>query len=189
MARALADRIAVLRDGTIVQAGTPRALYDHPADLLVAACLGEINRLPGTLRAVEDGIAEVALDAGPVVEAAIGDVAEPGSRCEILIRPERVALAAASAAELGAGAIPAVIRAIRDHGDHVVVTVAVGGSRLVVRRPSAAGLAIGRNVAIAWQAPHASACRPAAANEPGTAALPHTQASFRVGAAEIADTN
>ncbi len=47
----LADRIVVMRDGTIQQIGTPEAIYERPANLFVASFLGSptINLLDGTL--------------------------------------------------------------------------------------------------------------------------------------------
>ncbi len=44
----LADRIVVLRDGRIEQVGTPRALYERPANLFVAQFIGSprMNVLP-----------------------------------------------------------------------------------------------------------------------------------------------
>ena len=45
----LGDRIALLRDGEVLQIGTPRELYEHPASLFVAAFIGSpaMNFLPG----------------------------------------------------------------------------------------------------------------------------------------------
>lgn len=47
-AMTLADRVGVLRDGLLVQVGTPREIYEDPADAYVAARLGnpQINVLP-----------------------------------------------------------------------------------------------------------------------------------------------
>ncbi|ETX28974.1 ABC transporter ATP-binding protein [Roseivivax isoporae] len=42
----LSDRIGILRDGRIVQAGTPREVYDHPNSAFAATFLGEANWLP-----------------------------------------------------------------------------------------------------------------------------------------------
>ena len=42
-ALSLADAVAVLRDGTIVQRGTPAELYEHPADGRLARFLGAAN--------------------------------------------------------------------------------------------------------------------------------------------------
>ncbi|MFT8244271.1 sulfate/molybdate ABC transporter ATP-binding protein [Roseomonas sp. BN140053] len=47
----IADRVAVLRDGRVVQFDTPEALLDHPADAFVAGFLGEANRLDCEVRA------------------------------------------------------------------------------------------------------------------------------------------
>lgn len=42
-ALAWSDRIAVLRDGEIIQIGTPQEVYEHPADSYVAELTGDIN--------------------------------------------------------------------------------------------------------------------------------------------------
>jgi iron(III) transport system ATP-binding protein len=76
----MADRIAVMRQGRIVQVGTPIDLYRHPSSLFVAAFFGEVNRLSGT---VKDG--QVATRFGPVPAALAG-----GTEAEIVIRPEAI---------------------------------------------------------------------------------------------------
>ena len=50
-AMTMADRIGILADGVLVQIGTPRAIYSEPANLHVAARLGQpaINLLPAGL--------------------------------------------------------------------------------------------------------------------------------------------
>lgn len=59
-AMTLADRIIVLRDGVIEQVGSPRQLYDHPANIFVAQFLGtpRMNILAATV--VEGGQARLA---------------------------------------------------------------------------------------------------------------------------------
>jgi len=56
-ALAIADRVAVLRDGALAQVGTPAQLYDQPADLFVAGLLGSvpISLLPARLVAGRGG--------------------------------------------------------------------------------------------------------------------------------------
>ena len=44
----LADRIAVMRDGRVVQTGTPSEIYDTPADRGVAAFIGNVNLFPAS---------------------------------------------------------------------------------------------------------------------------------------------
>src|SRR4029453_7018242 len=50
-AMTMADRIGILADGKLVQIGTPREIYTNPANLHVAARLGQphINLLPADL--------------------------------------------------------------------------------------------------------------------------------------------
>jgi putrescine transport system ATP-binding protein len=57
-AMALSDRIAVMREGRIVQVGAPETVYDRPADLYVAGFIGEINRLDAEV-AADDATAAV----------------------------------------------------------------------------------------------------------------------------------
>ena len=49
----MGERIAVLREGRIVQTGTPDELYERPADSFVATMVGAppMNLVPGTVRA------------------------------------------------------------------------------------------------------------------------------------------
>jgi len=163
----LSDRIAVLVDGRLRQVAPPATLYDAPSDAFVAGFLGDNNRLGGTVEAIEDDIAIVCLGCGPVVEA-LAAGARLGRRCVVSIRPERIALAAISAEEMGEGALPAVLRDITFHGDHVRLALEAGlpgaaPATLIVKRPAGAplgGLAPGQPAAIAWQAHHARAFEP-----------------------------
>ena len=79
----MADRILVMRDGQIAQAGTPMETYFQPVDAFVAALFGPVNRLTG-----------VAL--GGRVETPLGWFDAPGltdgTPVQILIRPEGLAL-------------------------------------------------------------------------------------------------
>jgi iron(III) transport system ATP-binding protein len=86
----MADRIAVMRRGRIVQVGTPAELYRHPRSAFVAEFFGEVNRIPAV---VQGGAAPTPFGALPT---ALAD----GTRAEVLIRPE--ALVPVSGAQLGA---------------------------------------------------------------------------------------
>jgi iron(III) transport system ATP-binding protein len=64
-ALAVSDRIIVMNDAVIAQIGTPRELYDAPADAFVADFIGEANLIPCQVVAVSGGRAEVR--AGPLI--------------------------------------------------------------------------------------------------------------------------
>jgi iron(III) transport system ATP-binding protein len=57
-ALAVADRIALMRDGRIVQAGRPEEIWRRPVDRWVAAFFADLEEVPGSVR---DGRAETAL--------------------------------------------------------------------------------------------------------------------------------
>ncbi|MBM3525574.1 MAG: ABC transporter ATP-binding protein [Alphaproteobacteria bacterium] len=80
----MADRIAVMREGRIVQLGTPEQLYDSPADQYVAGLFSEINRIEGIVR---NGHVDTAF--GPLCAPGLGE----GAMAEVLVRPEDVYLA------------------------------------------------------------------------------------------------
>jgi len=160
----MSDRIAVFSDGVIRQLDVPEALYERPADAFVARFIGENNRLPGMVEAIEDGLARVKLDCGPVVEAAPADVEGAGARCVVSIRPERIALAGVEADGLGGDALPAKLLEAIYLGDHVRLRLALGdGGEIMAKRPAVAGtsgLSVGSAAAVAWQPQHARAFRP-----------------------------
>src|SRR5690606_4831107 len=55
---ALADRVAILRDGDLWQIGSPRELYERPRDAYVARFFGPTNIVPAIAR---DGVFETSL--------------------------------------------------------------------------------------------------------------------------------
>ncbi len=90
-ALSLADAMAVLKDGKVIQAGAPRDLYDRPSNRFTASFLGDTNFLDGTV--IETTESEV------VVDTAIGRLRSRGSRPDgvvgavtVSIRPESIRL-------------------------------------------------------------------------------------------------
>jgi spermidine/putrescine transport system ATP-binding protein len=55
-ALAMSDRIAVMRDGLVLQVGTPKAIYDNPNSRFVADFIGEANLVPGKLLGRNDAL-------------------------------------------------------------------------------------------------------------------------------------
>ena len=49
-ALSMSDEIAVLRDGKIVQVGTPREIYERPSNGFTSSFIGVTNKLPGTIK-------------------------------------------------------------------------------------------------------------------------------------------
>lgn len=61
-ALAVSDQIVVMRNAAIAQIGTPRELYDTPADRFVADFIGEANLIPCEIVALDQEIAEVSIE-------------------------------------------------------------------------------------------------------------------------------
>ena len=82
-ALAVADRVAVMREGRIEQIGTPEDLYVTPSTPFVADFVGLSNRMPGTL-------ANGTVTIGKTKLAALGE-AQPDGPVTALVRPEDLA--------------------------------------------------------------------------------------------------
>ena len=89
----LADRVAILKGGRLIQLGTPNEVYEHPADPFVYDFLGAACRLPGS---VADGRLTVADWESKAPEGA------PTGAVEVYFRPDEVMFAPLDGAGLAA---------------------------------------------------------------------------------------
>ncbi|HEX5078686.1 MAG TPA: ABC transporter ATP-binding protein [Geminicoccaceae bacterium] len=88
----MSDRIAVMSDGRLLQTGTPREIYDRPADRFVANFIGETNFLQADVVATGAGRARLQLALGPETEAELPDGAPSSGRVTVVVRPEHAML-------------------------------------------------------------------------------------------------
>ena len=119
-ALALADRVAVLRDGHIVQSCTPREMYAEPADFGLALFIGE-------------AIVLVAERAGANrVSTVLGELPtrgpSPAGRGRVVIRPEQLSVLPATAP-----GVPATLRGTIFHGHDATVLLERDGQQLRAR--------------------------------------------------------
>ncbi len=96
----MSDRIAVMSDGAILQVGTPRQIYDHPARRFVADFIGEINILPAELTEIHGETARVRLASGQERTARLPEGSVEAGRVNVAIRPEHVRLGSPDGAAL-----------------------------------------------------------------------------------------
>ena len=124
-ALSLADRVAVMRDGRIVQVATPVELYRNPVDVGVATFVGGATLLPATLHA---GTATCALGdlglAGDVPTALSGD-----GPVTVLVRPEQVRLLPESSP-----GPHAVVEEVAFFGAHATVSLRLPDALRVIAR-------------------------------------------------------
>ena len=114
-AMTMADKIVVLRDGNVEQAGAPIELYARPANQFVAGFLGapQMNMLKGLVRRNGNGIA-IALDEGAVIALPSRELAlAEGSPVTLGIRPEH--------ATIGGDALTAKVEATEILGSETIL--------------------------------------------------------------------
>ncbi|WP_330253983.1 ABC transporter ATP-binding protein [Nocardia sp. NBC_00565] len=145
-ALALGDRIAILRDGQLVQVGTPEAIWRRPVDTFVAKALGqpEINIVEAT---VEDGVLRVpGSGIGIPVPAGVGSGAS--SRARLGIRPCDIEVADRESHAPGVANLPGTITLTERLGRNVEVSVDVGGTSLIALSPGGPHIREGAGVVV-----------------------------------------
>ena len=155
-AMAIADRIAVMDRGLIRQLGTPRDIYDRPANVFVAGFMGTTNLLEGKVSSAGDG--------GAVVTT--GGADSPGRGLEIQTRHTLAGLAAGGAAHVSIRPEAVTVTTQRPAGqtenvwmgtvarstflgDTIAYRIDVPGHALEVHAPATEAHASGANVFVA----------------------------------------
>lgn len=122
----MADRIALLGQGRIVQLGRPRELYEAPVNRFAADFIGMMNFLPGKVTA--DGVALPGLG---VFQASNRSDLPQGVEVVMAIRPERLRLYA----EARAAALPGAVEGTAYLGQDLIVHLRLDatGQMLIAR--------------------------------------------------------
>jgi spermidine/putrescine transport system ATP-binding protein len=133
----MSDRIAVMSKGSILQVGSPRDIYDRPAERFVANFIGDTNFLEGDVKSLERGKARIALLAGAEVEAGISEGLKPQGRVTIVVRPEHASIQARP----GEGALKGTLENIVYFGTdtHFHVKLAAGPD-FIIRQQNRRGV-------------------------------------------------
>jgi spermidine/putrescine transport system ATP-binding protein len=133
----MSDRIAVMKDGRIVQVGDPRQIYEEPETAYVADFLGVSNLMDAQASARKAG-GESTVTIGDVeVVAARGDVHASGA-VKLVIRPERARIEEQGSA--GSNRIPAMVdRTVYVGSTMQVIARLPGGQTIQVLIPNRGG--------------------------------------------------
>src|SRR5580704_16784052 len=122
----LGDRIGVMRDGKLLQMGTPDEIYNRPADLFVANFTGATNEIAATLieRNGTFGIADIG--SGQRIEVALLQPVAAGEKIRIALRPENIELGKNG----GGNEFRARVLDLRYQGTQTVYDIDLAGHRL-----------------------------------------------------------
>lgn len=94
-ALSMSDTIGIMKDGKVVQFGTPEELYDAPVNRYVADFVGESNFFSGSVAACDERGAAIVTASGLTLQAPLsrlGGILQPGGRGTIAVRPEVIGL-------------------------------------------------------------------------------------------------
>ncbi|XPP27269.1 MAG: ABC transporter ATP-binding protein [Leucobacter sp.] len=152
----MSDRIAVYRDGRIVQLGTAAELYNAPASRFVAEFVGESNVFAGSAARDGGGLRFEAPGLGRFPVAPRAGFSGDGPAV-LVVRPESMSiLTAEAAAPEGAASIRAVVidSVYVGSSRKYIVRTGDGEERQVRTGPSDHVFAAGETVAIAWMPDH-----------------------------------
>jgi multiple sugar transport system ATP-binding protein len=160
-ALSMGDEIAVMREGKVVQVGSPDDLYDRPRDVYVATKIGApaMNIIAAKrgreAAAIELPFGEVRVDATKSSWAAVTAGAAAGESFLFGIRPYDLKLTQSSG-------YSGEVRLVEPLGDLTVVDVHAGGAdlKMVLPEAQAAGVRHGDRLNFAFDAAHAHLFRP-----------------------------
>ncbi|RLA14411.1 MAG: spermidine/putrescine ABC transporter ATP-binding protein [Gammaproteobacteria bacterium] len=87
----MSDRVAVMNEGQILQVGSPKEIYDHPARRFVADFIGDINILGAEILSSDSARASIRLSGGFETSASLPDQSDALSgKVSVAVRPEQL---------------------------------------------------------------------------------------------------
>ncbi len=159
-ALSMSDRICIMRDGKIVQSGSPRELYDEPINRYVADFVGKTNFFGGEVIKTDDHVATVKIESGQVLAGRQPKYAPDltnGNRASVAVRPEMISINATEQAN-AASSIAVKGRVMNriflgEHSEYLVATEGYG--EVMVLSPksiehSNRSFAPGDDVSLGW---------------------------------------
>ncbi|MBT6109577.1 MAG: ABC transporter ATP-binding protein [Rhodospirillales bacterium] len=96
-ALSMSDRICIMRDGHLVQTGSPRDLYDQPVNRYVADFVGKTNFIAGTITSINGRSVTLEIESGRAFSGSPTTGSAPltiGGQASIAIRPELISVSA-----------------------------------------------------------------------------------------------
>ena len=130
-ALALSHRVAVMRDGTIEQIGTPHEVYENPASYFVQDFVGRTIVFDSEVVACNAARATVRLIQSPTTVIETETSEREGARVKVAVRPEDIAVSDASGS--AAATVDATVTDMAYGGDHYDCVVEAAGADVALR--------------------------------------------------------
>jgi spermidine/putrescine transport system ATP-binding protein len=131
----MSDRIAVMSNGRILQVGSPRDIYDRPAERFVANFIGDTNFLERDVKSLNTD--KVRVVAGGEVDAGISEGLKPHGRVTVVVRPEQALLQTRPGEDALKGSLDNIVYFGTDTHFHVKLAA---GSQVIIRQQNRRGV-------------------------------------------------
>ncbi len=145
----MSDNVAVMNAGRFEQIGPPKELYENPVSGFVAGFVGDSNRWTGRIARVSGGIAQVELEGGESVLAALGGPAAAGDRVEVFVRPEAISVGGNDQGTMLSGVVDSLL--FNGANSRILVRTPAGKLIEVADHGAASGVTQGQPISIGWQ--------------------------------------
>ena len=160
-ALSMSDRICIMRDGRIVQSGSPRELYDEPISRYVADFVGKTNFFNGIVAETSDSGVTIKCDSGQVL---VGTQPQGtatlanGSNASVAVRPEMISITEAgevtnsSNIDIRGQVMNRIF--LGEHSEYLVATEGYGDVLVLAPKfieSTSRSFAPGDKVAISWK--------------------------------------
>ncbi|HWT57243.1 MAG TPA: ABC transporter ATP-binding protein [Rhizobium sp.] len=130
-AMTMADRIAVMSHGKVVQVATPAEIYEAPNSRFVADFIGDVNIFDGKVASSGNGTVEISVDSGFSVRVAASETPPAGSAVGFAIRPEKMRVLRQAPANASVNAARGELWDIAYLGDMTVFHVKLQSGKIV----------------------------------------------------------
>lgn len=129
-ALSMSDRIVIFNHGRIEQIGTPREVYETPANLHVASFIGEANIFDTQVAAIQGDNVIVDIESVPITCKNTAHY-QPGDRLHLIVRPEDIRVWGLTEIAENAGILPGKIVDMVYKGSTVDVKVALKSGSII----------------------------------------------------------
>ena len=141
----MSDRIAVMDTGHILQVGTPKEIYNHPARRFVADFIGDINILTARLVEASEKTGRVELPSGKEAVARLSSAGMKPGAVSVAIRPEHVSVVPV---EDGSARLSGTVENVVYFGAGTNVHVRLEGGTQVIARVTGSTVEAGDTVGL-----------------------------------------
>ncbi len=151
-ALSMSDRVAVMRDGVIVQAAAPLDIYSKPANLYVAGFLGRINKFPVVVDGANlDGV--MAVRSGSATLDVRADKPRPrGGPAVLAVRPENMRLREADSP--APNGMTGTVTEVSFLGESIDYQVLIDGRPVTVNENPSVIFPVGSDVRVEFESEH-----------------------------------